>query len=491
MKNYFQYQIDENTFELKSSTNTLVNIDMPFYISVKLPGISEISHKIKSREVEFCIENINENEYWIISKYEHIYIKTGKSKDLQRFMISNISQMVGLISATLISVNNEDFLWIEPSNEQNVWIIGTFWNSDKKYWDCMLEECTKPRQTELDLSFWSYNVNKENKQKQFARALFNSLTDKKCIGLPDDFLYFSECTISSQSKNRRLTIKVNPSELWFLFFPIDYFCQFGYGMLSLYKEVEWIFTPQKSYFQNIHERLLIKNELKNIYKFLKHSIVILNTYPEFDNEPKLKHKWRKGTNLVIKILSLLQDIDIDDKAVSLRWYYNPSKNIVITEILDLSTFYFFGNFHTINRVWQQGEEIKPLDKNGKCLTKTIELVDILKDKSLSHIRLMRIFHCHSIMFPDSLFINPSIVPSLLNAGAWRVEGSIMEESYLDYLCSLLYVFCDPDGLRFILMAKCLEKLLDFNDIMAEVNEFVSLCNWDSKFNYDSNVLIGG
>lgn len=476
----FNYKINENTFELKPDTNIQIKTDEPFMVSVTFPHNPKI---LQRRKVIFTIQKPIKTEYWITSDYGKICIKTENPQDWRKFLSSNLLQLIGLIFATLIAEEKEDFLWIEKSNSRKVWILSLIWN--RNYWEGMLVERLRLRPSDLNNTFWFNGENKE----QYANELFNFLKDKeKGIGLPPDFPFFSDGLISDQQKHtKQLTIKVHPSELWFLLFPIDYFCRFeNYGQFLLYKEVEWMLTLKKSFIQNICQRLVMQNELKNAENFLKHGVIILNIYPKEPSWGKNKRKWQKGTALVKRLMSLCQNVKINDKILSLRWYLNPVKDEIFSELLNNDTKYLFADFHTNQGKWQIGTGGRKTWENlskAPQKTKDDSLELTFKQGDLVHIRLARIFQCHSVITLDSTRVYPrSINFSLLNAGVWRVEGSIIEESYMDYLCSLLYLFCNPQGLQPILIGKCLEEDVDFMGIMKDVNVFLKSCNYISQSN---------
>ena len=465
-----RYKTDENSFELNPeypAINTPIEFRKPFVISVTLPHFG-VLHGGRLEEVRFKILQAGELERWIISDYGKITIRTEKPKDWQRFLNSNFLQFVGLITAALVGQKQEDFLWVEQSNNGNVWIFGIVWSNE--YWEGMLVERKR-----LDTLPTDYFLTAERDKKEHATELFLLLKSKEeGLGLPDSFPFCSDGLILNLLRHRQLTIKVHPSELWFLLFPIDHFCRFQYGQFSSYKEVEWIVTS-KSFIQNTYERFQIQKELSDIEKLLKHSVVIINTYPYFDSLPEAREKCREGTAFVVEILNHFQDIEFDTEegleVLSLHWYLNPTKDKIFQLLRDDDIWYFFADFHVKNGMWQLG--LGPSDSTS------IEFsLNSLKEDDLKHIRLMRVFHCHSVFDPYDSTGEASITRLLLDAGALRVEGSMMDEDYFDYLCSLLYLFCHGEGLQFILMGQCLEKGINFSDTLKRVNNFLKSCNWE-------------
>ncbi len=460
-----QYKIDKITFELKPETSVPIAFEEPIVVSVTLPN---------NRKVSFRIQKIIEAECWITSDYGKICIKTEKLKDWERFLSYNFMQVVGLCTTALITKGKEDFLWIEPSNNNKVWILGVVWNNN--HWDGMLVE--RERKPFIFKNNKDYFFTLNNRDKK-AKQIFNLLQDKKKgLGLPNDFPFFSKnSTISKEMfEFRRFTIKVHPNEVWFFVFPFDHFCRLKYGHFSLYRgfNVEWILTLEKSFIQNTYERLQIQRELSDVCRFLKHSVIILNTYPY---EEEVQKKVDEGMKLIKKIINYLQNIEFDteegSEVLSLQWYLNPTEDKIKDMLKDENIWYFLADFHVENGVWQIGKE-----KNNPT---SIDLhLKFLKQGDLKHIRLLRIYNCRSVLGPD---FNPnwgaSIVSSLLNAGAFRVEGSIIDADLLDYLCSLLFMFCHQEGLQLILIGKCLENGINFSDIKKEVNEFLKSCNWET------------
>jgi hypothetical protein len=472
-KIYVNYKIDQNNFALTPEQYGQKQLDENFNITVILP-FCKILNINDHRKIKFeAQKSVVLEKRIIISKYGKIIIKIERPADWQRFLNSKLLQFVGMITATLVSQGKEDFLWIEHSNEERVWIFGLIWNNH--YWEGMLVE-RKRLSLGVDY-FLTPEDYSQNYRRRYASELFRRLNDQQDgLGLPDNFPFCLNGLPSMYSQNRQLTIKVHPSETWFLLFPIDYFCRFKkYGQFSIYKEVEWILTPSKSFIQNSYERDQIRSELQDAENFLAHSIIILNTYPYFNDDSWVKERWIRGTNLVTKILSLVQDVEIGNNKLSLKWYINPEKYELHSQLLNQKTWYLFADFHVKNGVWQLGKE----------KTNSEFPLNFLEKDSLKHIRLMRVFHCHSVLDPYNPTGDTSITDLLLNAGALRVEGSIMEEDYLDYLCSLLYLFCHSQGLSPILMGKCLEIGIDFNNLVEEANDFQKFCEWNTTQTFEN------
>jgi len=458
-------KIAQDTFELSLEVFKDIEMINHFEIEVLFPYINKKSTK----KIIFEIRKTNDQHVFIISKYGRIRINIEERDNWQRFLKTKLSQFVGLITATSIAQEKEDFLLIEQGDCEKAWILGIVWDNNNLYWDGMLVERQRPT-----VGPDYYLTNKKDRVKH-AAELYRCLQDKhKGLGLPDKFPFFSDKLTPIQPKQKQLTIKVHPSETWFLFFPVNHFCQsFNYGRFSFYKEVEWILTLSKSFIQNSLERSEIQNELRNIELFFKHSVIILNTYPHFKNDQSIRNMWQEGTNLVKRILSLIQDIQVDNQTLSLRWHLNPNKEEILSELLRPDTWYFFADFHVEDSIWQLGTE------SNNPVSDDFPL-NFLEKNKLRHIKLMRIFHCYSVFDPYAPKGETSIVNVLLNAGARRVEGNIMKEEYIDYICSLLHLLCASQGLQPILIGKCLEKEIDYCSLIEEVNNFLRSYDYGKK-----------
>jgi len=192
-----------------------------------------------------------------------------------------------------------------------------------------------------------------------------------------------------------LVVKVDTRSSWFLRFPLSVFNQLGIGALKPYHDVEWIVTD-KTFFKYGAERDQIRRELGDLGLFLSNAVIILNTYNEYQEDAGC----RIATEAIVEILRLLHDIRLGDQRLTLRWHLNPSAAEVRSLLLDTNTTYFFADFEASSGRWESGE--------GKCLAwnRTAqglairEPIDVDPDNDdLSHIRLMRVFHCNSIFDP--------------------------------------------------------------------------------------------
>jgi hypothetical protein len=390
-----------------------------------------------------------------------------------RFLQSYLNQLVELVVARRIFEEDEDILWIEPGASGKVWIL-YLWRSSSHDWQCHLCELDHPGDIDV-----FYALKNTGEQRAYLDALFEKFTG----WLPKDF--FGAGAVPA-ARRKLLTIKVNPGQLWFLRFPVSVFCQLQYRGFEGYADVEWIVT-NKGFIQNCRERTQLRAELSDMQTLLAHSVVVVNTYDSHKNIELCS----QGTELIIKLFSYLQDIEFQDKKISLRWFLNPPAQEINQLLQSTCNSYFFADFEASEGYWETGEGMslswKSLDDlqrsvTANCATK-VALPLESRQRNLSHIRLMRVFHCNSIFDPHMVFQDGrepadhhSIVRGFLNAGVQRVEGGLTMENYLDYLCSLIDIFCRPEPLKFILKLKSWERGGDFNDLSTQINSFLSGCH---------------
>ena len=258
-----------------------------------------------------------------------------------------------------------------------------------------------------------------------------------------------------------LTVKVDMRSRWFIRFPLSVFNQLGTGALRRHRGVEWIVT-QKTFVEHYLERDQIRRELGDLRSFMSNTVIILNTYHEYDSDVGCS----VATETLVEILGLLRNIDLGDanQRFTLRWHLNPSAAEVQSILRDPSTTYFFADFEASTGHWESGE--------GPCLAWNRTEPEIAARESiaidpdvddLSHIRLMRVFHCNSIFDPyidRAPAHEDTIVSKLLRAGAWRVEGGMTKELYIDYLESLAVLMLKNKAFEFVLRCQALDAKID-------------------------------
>jgi len=467
MFNYNSFILIPESYQIKIESNISTPQQDFFDGVVILPSTSFFQNKEVNFQVRL-IKNMN-----VLISYENgkdIYIATEKTDNWKEFLTSHFLDVIGLITTFVVEPEGENILWIEPYDDESVWILGIV--NKMNYWQGMLVKRARP---ELGSDYYlsgSYD------RRHQARELLTKF--ETWLGTEFPF-----CFDVSKSERQLFTAKVNPNETWFLLFPLSHFCQFEFSYFRLFNEPEWIVSG-KSFIQNTCERLQLQKELSVIENFLKHSVIIINNYSHW--ESKTIKRAQEGINMIKDVLVHFNDIDFqNDAPISLRWYINPTHNEILNELLNPDTWYFFADFHVNNGVWQIGEGQRCSWFNSVSINQTEtkenrQLFNLDRKWDLSHHRLMRVFHCESVFNPYEIDGVPadahSIVRLLLKAGAKRVEGGMTIESFFDYLCSLFDLLCCDQGLGPILEGKCLEAGISFGGQIEKINNYLISCDRD-------------
>jgi hypothetical protein len=429
------------------------------------PRRERVRLDIELRDSQACYVQIEDLEIRLVSQ----------SGSWSRFLGTHFSRLVDLVLArVLLRLEQEDFLLVQPSAPGKVWILSLM-SGDGGLKGQLVERDVPPT---IDTSSLIEN---EADQRSALEELFAVF--KEWLG--DDF---SRAASKASAGKKLLSIKVDSAALWFLRFPLSAFCHLGYGGLAAYRDVEWIVT-EKGFLRSCHERMVAEKELLDLSSVVRHSVVILNEYQKHDSK-----LCKSGTDLVVQLLSSLQGVQLHTGTTSLRWYRNPSGPQVRGILLEPETHYFFADFESSGGQWEPGQgEYQSWDR-GRSQQRLISegspdqegITFEGLDHRLQHVRLMRVFHCNSIFDPYMVLIDGrepadhhSIVRRLLDCGVQRVEGGMTEESYCDYLCSLIYLFYRAEHFRFALRFKLLEGGIDPDDVTARVNQFLKECNRDS------------
>jgi hypothetical protein len=299
------------------------------------------------------------------------------------------------------------------------------------------------------------------------------------MGLPTDFpfLVHSEWSVSGTG----MIVKVHPNCLWFLCFPLDYFTVFP-GIPGCYgrNRPEWIATG-KPLSLHLMEKSTILKDLGHVHA--GKTLIVINDYSFFHESghyTALSHLLRRGMDLTTEILECCAN-DCSESHPShsvieeeipfpnlFRWAKNPSAPKIRELLTDRDTWHVFANFHTVGQEWQTGG-------TGNA-ARSFNPGREFPSGELSHIRLMRIFHCHSMgdsaELGDLLSNRATLVQQLLQAGAWRVEGSYVEEDVIAFLVFVLRYLTGELGMQ--VACNCLEALgsEETGSLFQRVSEFI-------------------
>ena len=281
------------------------------------------------------------------------------------------------------------------------------------------------------------------------------------LALPETFPLLLPGDTSSSTEAKRLVIKLQRSAFWFLKVPMDYFAQHkGFGRISSYAEIEWVVTG-KSLCRVAQERANITRELSNLSNLLRHSVFIINTYSHFDEQ------CTTATEPELEVLRLFDSVNVQEggaiETLHLRYFFNPGVDEVEEILKDPDTWFVFADFHVECSTWALG------------VTQGLFDLECFERNSLSHVRLMRIYHCNSIFDSyDPEALGETIVNKLLSAGATRVEGSVVKENYLSFLREVVRILLGTSGARPIVAGQCLVEGKSFKDLIQHLEQVLGL-----------------
>ena len=397
---------------------------------------------------------------YIKSGTQSILFKQAAFGLLDRLAESTAADFCDMLSA----MDDEDIepLLVTGSRYGFVWLVSAV-RTQQGEWDGMLAEC--PRLENIDTRY-GLRMSVDD-QERYLRDLFSSFNSWLPEGCP--------LRNVSDTNGAVLVARVDPEEMWFLRLPISvYACSSGYP-LRQYRSLEYIVSG-KSLTQYLYERRDTRSGLRHAGTLLRNTVVIINTYPHLLKVDRAV----RGTELLIEALSLFRDITIDEATLTLRWYLNPSHETIVSVLEDKSVTFFFANFESGNGKWEIG--IGPRRSwDGREPGEVSEKEEFFefagRSYDLSHIQLMRVYHCNAAFRPAEACRdgrNPaderSIVHQLLAAGARRVEGGLTRESYFDFLRSVIELLLSPQ-MKFIMEMKCWREGKDCNELVRHMREF--------------------
>lgn len=256
----------------------------------------------------------------------------------------------------------------------------------------------------------------------------------------------------------RLVVKVDPSELWFLRFPLGMYCRLELGQFRRYEAVQWI-VSDRTVSQVVSVSRATEAALDNVRDFLAGAYVIVNTY---NAHLKAFPYLREYTGFLLEVMQAFREVQIASSRYSLRWSLNPDESLLRSILLSPETCFVFTNFESDGGNWELGDGEHDCWNRGttgcphkRSAPQRIFLIDDLEGR-LGHIRLLRAFHCNSIANPYSSAepaADETLARKLLLTGAWFVEGSATKERYVDHICTLLALLLGRADLRAILRMK--------------------------------------
>lgn len=378
------------------------------------------------------------------------------------FLESQFSGILdAMLSQLLVPDRAGDALFVDPARSGGIWLTAI---SRLGATAAALSVGRVPRATRIDLG---YTFLRTGEQKREAQDLFYEFQR----WLPDHFRIGG---VGSARQRGVLAVKVHPTELWFLRYPLSLFCQFGFGEFAQYESVHWIATG-RSLTETAVNRQQAEGEMSDTVTFLHGLVVVINTYQQHlsaGDGPLVKD----ATDLVLELLKLFRKVNYPPRTLSLRWFLNPSIEELRRTLLDTQTRFLYADFEASAGEWELGDSWRSpvqIQPDGKRPTAVIFDFAGLEGR-LSHIRLMRVFHCNSVFDPgDHSGAQPadhtSIVGRLLSCGVQFVEGGMTVETYADFLCTLIELFFRRSDFRLILQMSDLEGQCDLAALVARAN----------------------
>ena len=278
--------------------------------------------------------------------------------------------------------------------------------------------------------------------------------------------------------NELLIVKVDPSQLWFLRFPLALYIRFRFGEFSHYGRIQWIVTT-RTFAENARDRVAGLALFKSTAALLRHTVIVVNLYREH-LQSTCGQQVVRAFRILEGLFSQLQDVVYEGRSVSLRWLINPSAEVIRATLLSPQTKIVLAGFEARSGAWEIAAPIQ-------CLSPTIVLQEHAEtgffdvrelEYRLRHIQLLRVFHCHSAFngFEASLGEGEptdrgTLVRQLLNTGAQWVEGGMTEETFLSFAASVVQ-FVFGTGLAAVMESRAAEGAVDLPETLRRCNELL-------------------
>ena len=288
------------------------------------------------------------------------------------------------------------------------------------------------------------------------KEVLQFLTDEASgLGLPVSFPLLQEAELVAAGSDRRILVKVDPTASWFLFVPIEQLAILK-AAKSVGWTVEWVATA-KTFRTTLSERIELHKGIEDAEGLLRHTVVILNTYEKADFTAQILELTDRVESLLGLLTGVPFQIDGAEKELALRVVRNPGASELEAILRDPQTRFLLADFHTEKGQWQLGASKGSFDLNA------------FEEGSLSHIQLIQVFHCHSMLNPSASSFYGSAVDTLLRAGARRVEGSPFIENYVSYITRLVSFVSGHPALNFVMGIQASLKGLDLAVLLENIS----------------------
>jgi hypothetical protein len=375
------------------------------------------------------------------------------------FFETQRKELIALLIRFFYEREEEDYFWLVQIDD-TLHHLQLVWEKDQGIGRGEYHSVPDKSYRVTNLYFWEReDVDRGFSWEQQAKTMYGMLTDSNGLGLSAGFPLFSQPPITIEENSRKqLVVRLPPMDLRLSLLPFQGFSEYHCGRFYAYRRFRYIFTD-KPFLLDLIERKDIAIKMDQIDLFIQKSIIILNEYDHFKDQPAVKALCDRGTNLVLRIKPFFTNVQLTSGPATLRILDNCSPEDILDEFKKTNdTNFVFGNFHTVSGRWTVNEKWR----DNRFFEEILAL-------DLKHILRLRVFHCNSILNDG---YEPGIVPQLLGKGVRIAEGSNLKESYLVYLFTLIFLFIRSKLVLFIddedLISDCERYLNDLREIKPDL-----------------------
>ncbi|NII29268.1 hypothetical protein HB364_29585 [Pseudoflavitalea sp. X16] len=350
---------------------------------------------------------------------------TDQESDWTTFESLINGEVEALLERYMLKGKEEDYLWI-VKHPDGYYYLFCLANSTQE--EETIGALAKTRivdlEIALDTTYLEIKPANFSLHEEHIVNNFRWLTQEDGLDLPPDFPMFKKQPLGLE-KNK-LVIKHGSADAYIAQLPFSYYGRFDLGFFNRYTWMEFIST-HKDYLTHLKDWLYIEGKGKNIASFILHAVIIVNAYEHLELESSESADYKACFCLLEKVRASFAKIQIGKTYFPLKLLINPTKEQVLDALESRNTWFVFANFHTEDLKWT-------------LPSRTEDFYQEVMGLDLSHILLMRVYHCYSFKNASD---GKSIGGRFLQKGVKRVEGSIRKQSMADYLEYLLAFFNQP------------------------------------------------
>ncbi len=388
----------------------------------------------------------------------------------RQFVATHGSLVADLLGACAYSEEEpEDYLMVLTADQERVWILRHQWAPDT---DFTFSLSQRRRPQPASASYALRGLNRAD-QMDLLKNAHREFWD-----------WSGDARVDNGSAERTIKIpllcKVDEAERWLMRYPLSAFAQFALTGFEGNETIDWLISGRTLTGRRVNRRA-IRRLLLNPFDLVRNAAVIINTYQHLANSPGC----RPGVACLLSVLSIYREIHYGGGRLNMRWFLNPTSNMLRSILTDRSVTMIFADFEADTGEWQLGEgatadwHTDPFVNNDAiwqdnrpkgyfCLSN--------HQLDLKHVRLMRIAHCNSAFGPAADSKNApagegTLVRQLLGLGARRVEGSASAHRFVDFIGKLLEMFWPTAQEAFLTMSLCDQHGIDFNERDGQIADW--------------------